>query len=189
MPYIQPNTNNIFGLNPVEGYPGHGQTRLYAVSSSEGTAILPGDGIQWSTVGGTVKAVGAIASTQVTGFIGAAAQSLSTASFAQGTLNLLVYDDPNQHYVITNTTSGNMALASIGKTVALCTTSTGTGIPSTSLSRSKHAIGAVSASSGQQLLVVAIHPVETFTSALSGTFKWIVRPSGITANVYGNVTS
>lgn len=178
MPYIQPNTNNIFGLNPVEGYPGNGQTRPMAVSSSEATAILPGDAIVRSSLG-TVRAAVTADSLH---FIGAAAQSLSTASFAQGTLNLLVYDDPVQHYVCTNTTALALTIAMVGMNIGIVTTATGVGVPSTTVNRSKHALNGNAASSAGMLRLVAIHPVETYSSApaTGSALKWIVRPSPAT---------
>jgi len=183
MPYIQPLTNNIFGLMPVQGVGGDIETGLYPVSSSEATAILPGDGIVRSSLG-TVRAAVSADTIQL---IGVAAAALSTASFAQGTLNLLVYDDPNQIYTVSNTTSANMTLANIGMNIGLVTTSTGTGIPSTSLSggRSKMALSATFTTSAAPLRVINLHPVETFTSSMTGTtasggvFKWLVRLSNL----------
>lgn len=173
MPYFQPATNNIFGLAPAQGYPGSQQTGLYAVSSSEATAILPGDCIVRTSIG-TVRAAVSADSLHM---MGAAAQSLSTASFAQGTLNLLVYDDPVQHFTITNTTSANLAMINIGMNVALCTTSTGTGIPSTGVSRSKHALSATVTSSAGIVRLVSLHPMETYSSDPTGSKKWIVKPA------------
>lgn len=178
MPYIQPNTNNIFGLMPVEGYPGSLQTRPMAVSSSEATAILPGDAIVRSSLG-TVRAAVTADSLH---FLGAAAQALTTDLFAQGTNNLLVYDDPIQHYVITNTTGTAVTVAMIGMNVGIITTATGTGIPSTLVGRSKMALGANSASSAGMLRLVGIHPIETYSSApaTGSALKWIVKPAPAT---------
>ncbi len=180
MPYIQPLTNNIFGLMPVNAIGGGDiETGLYSVSSSEATVPLPGDAIVLTSIGTVRVAVSA----DVIQVLGAAAATLSTASFAQGTLNLLVYNDPQQQYVISNTTSANMTLATIGQNVGLVTTSTGTGIPSTSLGigRSKMALSATVTTSAAPLRILGLHPVETFTSSMTGTtssggvFKWIVR--------------
>ena len=171
MPYYQANTNNIFGLMPAMGYPGSQQTNLYAVSSSEGTAILPGDCIVRSSLG-TVRAAVSADSLHM---MGAAAQALSTASFAQGTLNLLVYDDPIQHFAITNTTSASLTMASIGQNIGIVTTATGTGIPSTLVSRSKHALSATVTSSAGIVRLVSLHPIETYSSNPTGALKWIVK--------------
>ena len=169
MPYIQKNTNNIFGLQPAEGP--QGMTNYYAVSSTEGTAILPGDAIIRSSLGAFVRAAVSADGAQ---FVGAAADSLSTASFAQGTLNLLVYDDPHQYFAITNTTSADMTPAMLGQNVAIITTATGTGIPSTLVGRSKMALGVAGSSAGV-VRIVQMHPIETWTSSMVGAFKWIVR--------------
>ncbi len=176
MPYLQPATNNIFGLQPAMGYPGSGQTNPYAVSSSEATAILPGDCIVRTSIG-TVRAAVSADSLHM---MGAAAQALSTASFAQGTLNLLVYDDPQQHFAITNTTSANLAMINIGMNVGIVTTATGTGIPSTLVSRSKHALSATVTSSAGIVRLVSIHPIETYSSDPTGSKKWIVKPAPAT---------
>lgn len=171
MPYIQPATQNIFGLMPVTGYPGSGQTNLYFVSSSEATAILPGDAIVRSSLGSVRAAVTA----DSLHFMGAAAQALTTAEFAIGTQNLLVYDDPLQTFVISNT-SGTMTLLMIGQNMGLVTTSTNPGIPNANVGRSKHAIG-ISASSAGPLRLMGMHPIEAFTSAptAGNTFKWLVK--------------
>lgn len=176
MPYNQINTNNIFGLAPVEGLPGQQQIGTYAVSSSEGTAILPGDCIVRTSLG-TVRAAVSADSLHM---MGAAAMALSTASFAQGTLNLLVYDDPQQYFAITNTTSASLTMASIGQNVGIVTTATGTGIPSTLVSRSKHALSATVTSSAGIVRLVALHPLETYSSNPTGALKWIVKPAPAT---------
>ena len=173
MPYIQRNTNNIFGLQPGI-IPGTGQTTLYAVSSSEATGILPGDAIVRSSLGAFVRAA-VSADTKIEG---AAANALTTDLFAQGTLNLLVYDDPSQYFVITNTTSGDMTPAMLGQNVGIITTATGTGIPSTLVGRSKMALGIAGSSAGP-LRLVAMHPIETWTSSMVGAFKWLVRRNTI----------
>jgi hypothetical protein len=183
LPYIQPNTNNIFGLNPVQGWPGSGQTGLYAVSSSEATAILPGDAIIRSSIG-TLRAAVTADTKQL---VGAAAQALTTSEFAQGTLNLLVYDDPQQHYVITNASSASAipALINVGMNMGIVTTATGVGIPSALVSRSNHALSVVAASSFGPVRLVAMHPIETYSSTPAGSLKWIVKP----ALPYSNLTT
>jgi hypothetical protein len=168
---------------PVQGTPGTIQTGMYAVSSSEASAILPGDAIVRSSIG-TVRAAATADTVQI---IGAAAGPLTTGDFAQGTLNLMVYDDPDQHYVITNTTSasGIPVMINLGMNMGLVTTATGTGIPSSLVGRSKHAISAIAASSGAPLRLVGMHPIETYSSAPSGSLKWIVKP----ALPYSNLTT
>ena len=184
MPYIQANTNNIFGLNPVEGYPGHGQTRAYMVSSTEGTAILAGDAVVRTSIGTLRAAVSA----DTLHLIGAAAQGLTTASFAQGTLNLLVYDDPIQHYVCTAASSAVVTQLHFGQNIGIVTTATGVGIPSTLVSRSKMALSPTATTSGALLRLIAIHPIETWTSSDATSKKYIVKPAPATDFV-SNVTT
>lgn len=173
MPYNQVAAGNIFGLSPVQGIPGMVQTGAYAVSSSEATAILPGDCIVRTSIG-TVRAAVSADSLHM---IGAAAQALSTASFAQGTRNLLVYDDTQQHFIIGNTTSASLGMIAIGMNVGIVTTATGTGIPSTMVSRSKHALSATVTTSAGIVRLVGLHPVETYSSDPAGALKWIVKPA------------
>ena len=184
MPYIQPNTNNIFGLMPVQGYPGSGQTNLYMVSSTEGTAILIGDAIVRSSIG-TLRAAVSADSLHL---IGAAAQSLTTASFAQGTLNLLVYDDPIQHYVCTAASSAVVTQLYIGQNIALVTTATGVGIPSTLVGRSKMALSPTATTSAGILRLVALHPIDVWTSSDATSKKYIVKPAPAT-DFASNVTT
>lgn len=187
MPYIQPLTGNVFGLMPVEGVRGMVQTAPYSVSSSEAVAILPGDGIVLTTAG-TVRAV-LTADTPARAFIGAAAQALTTDLFAAGTLNLLVYDAPDQIFVI-GESSGVITSTMLGQTFAVNTSSTAAGIPSTLVGRSKHCLNSVG-SSGQMLRLIGIHPIETMTSGLSTASigrKWLVVPSPF-GQLQGNITS
>ena len=174
MPYIQPNAGNIFGAMPIEGIPGHGQTALYAVSSSEATAILPGDVIVRTSLGGGVRAAVTADASPVVPIVGAAANALTTAEFALGTLNLLVYDDQLQYFAMSATTSASMTLAMVGQNVVVIATATGTGIPSTLVGRSKMAIGVAGSSAGV-FRVVGLHPIETYSSNPTGALKWIVR--------------
>lgn len=181
MPYLQPETNNIFGFQPANGP--QGRTNLYHVSSSEAVAILPGDVIVWSSVGGVRAAVSA----DTRGLVGVAAAPLSTASFAAATLNCLVYDDPNQVYAVAVTTSAGMTLADYGKAFGVIATATGTGIPSTAVGRSKHALHVVSASSGQMFRLISLHPIEALasggfvvTTSVGKPQKYLVMPSQAT---------
>lgn len=171
MPYIQPATNNIFGLMPVEGIPGHGQTALYPVSSSEATAILPGDCVVRTSIG-TLRAAVSADSLHM---IGAAAAPLSTADFAQGTLNLLVYDDPLQYFVCTAASSAVVTQLMIGQNMALVTTATGTGIPSTLVGRSKMALSPTATTSAGILRLINIHPIDVWTSSDATSKKYIVK--------------
>ncbi len=178
MPYLQPETNNQFGLQPAEGP--QGRTNLYAVSSSEATAILAGDALVWSSAAAVKAAVSASAAR----WAGVAVHGLSTGSFAQATFNLLVYDDPDQQFAVAVTTSAGMGVNMTGQSFLIITTATGTGIPSTSLAtgRSKHALGVAGSSAGL-VRMVKLHPIEALgasgyviTTSAGKPQKYIVRP-------------
>lgn len=185
MPYIQPATNNIFGLMPVEGTRGMIQTRAYAVSSSEAVAILPGDGVVQTTAG-TVRAVLTADVPATRPYIGVAAQALTTDLYAAGTLNLLVYDAPDQVFVIAESSAG-ITSTFLGMRFSFITSSTNANIPSALVGRSKHCIIQTAASSAQYLGLISVHPIETWTSGL-GTVakKWLVSAA---PQVASNITS
>jgi len=183
MPYLQPATNNIFGLQPAEGP--QGRVNLYAVSSSEAVPILPGDAIVWTSVA-TVRAAVSADTPATIRLVGAAADALSTASFSGVTYNLPVYDDPQQIFAIAVTTSAGLTITDYGKAFNILTSSTGTGVVSTAVSggRSKHALHVVSASSGGYLRMVSLHPVEVFgasgfvvTTSAGKPQKYLVTPN------------
>ena len=187
MPYLQPATNNIFGLQPANGP--QGRTNLYAVSATEAVAILPGDALVWSSVATVRAAVTADLST-VNAFAGVAADALSTASFAAATLNLLVYDDPQQVYAVAVTTSLGMTITDYGKAFNILTSSTGTGIPSTAVGRSKHAMFALASSLVSYLKMVSLHPIEALgpsgfvvTTSVGKPQKYLVMPNVAANNV------
>lgn len=182
MPYLQPETNQVFGLQPASGP--NGRTNLYAVSSSEATAILPGDACVFTSGLGTVKAATGASTGQ---WAGVAAQALSTASYAAATRNLLLYDDPEQQFAIAVTTSAGMGLDQLYKSFLLVTTATGTGIPSSLVSRSKMALG-VAGSSGGLVTMIGLHPVEALasggfvvTTSVGKPQKYIVAPDAMAA--------
>lgn len=181
MPYIQPATNNIFGLMPDNGP--QGRTNLYAVSSSEAVPILTGDALVWSSVA-TVRAAVSADVSSLNPFAGAAAVGLSTASFAAATYNLLVYDDPQQVFAIAVTTSLGMTLTDYGKAFNFLTSSTGTGVVSTTLDRSKHAMQALASTQIDYLKMIGLHPVEALgpsgyvvTTSIGKPQKYLVMPN------------
>lgn len=161
MPYLQPATNNIFGYQPGNGP--QGRVNLYPVSSTEAVAILQGDVIVWTSVATARAAVTADTPATIR-LLGVASASLSTASFSATTLNLSVYDDPQQMYAAAVTTSAGLTITDYGKCFNILTSSTGTGIPAAGVDRSKHAIHVVSASSGGFFRMVSLHPVEALAS-------------------------
>jgi|SRR5688572_7678054 hypothetical protein len=188
MPYLQSATNNVFGLAPAAGP--QGRTGLYAVSSTEATAILPGDAIVWTSIA-TVRAA---VSADTRGFVGVAAAALPVASFSTVTLNCLVYDDPDQVYAVAVTTSAGLTITDYGKAFNIIATATGTGIPSTAVSRSKHALHVNSATSGAMLLMVGLHPVEALasggyviTTSVGKPQKYLVKANSMA--LYGPLTT
>ena len=99
-----------------------------------------------------------------------------------------MYDDPYQVFVGSDTTSGVMAAASVGKAVAILSTgavgSTGVG-PQT---RSVQALSAISASSGSangyRFKVLSLHPIHVTFSTDGGsasssgeTRKFLLMPA------------
>ena len=186
MPYIQAATNNIFGLMPDQGP--QGRTNLYPVSSSEAVAILPGDALVW-TSSATVRAALTADTPAVYALVGVAAAALTTDQYAATTLNLLVYDDPQQVYAIAVTTSVGFTINDYGKSFNILTSSTGTGIPSALVGRSKHALNSSNSTSGAYLKMLGLHPVEVLsaggyviTTSVGKPQKYLVMPN-VTAPV------
>lgn len=175
MPYLQPATNNIFGFDPGTGP--QGRTNLYPVSSSEAVAILAGDAIVWTSSATARAALTADAPASYP-LIGVAAGPLSTADMAAATFNLLVYDDPQQVYTVAITTSAGMSLNALGGSFAIVTSATGTGIPSTLVGRSKHAL-AVASTAAAYFKMVGLHPVEGYamTTSAGKPQKYLVTPN------------
>lgn len=180
MPYLQAATNNIFGFQPGNGP--QGRTNLYAVSSSDAVAILPGDAIVW-TSSGTARAAATGDTPAAYPLIGVAAAPLTTDQYAATALNLLVYDDPQQVYAVAITTSAGMSMNQYGGAFLVIATATGTGIPSTLVGRSKMALG-VAASSQQYFKMIGLHPVEALasggyviTTSAGKPQKYLVMPS------------
>lgn len=182
MPYIFAATASApFGLIPVEGIV-PAQTNAYIVGTSAG-AIQIGDVVVLGTDGLVqVAASGllSVAGTGVTTVIGVAAQGLA-ASPAAGT-EILVYDDPNQIFVIQD--DGNAAggmqttgVGSIGLTFGFAATA-----GSTTLERSGMVLKGTSGSTAQTLpfKVLGQHRVEgagtALVTAASGAFtRWRVK--------------
>lgn len=182
MPYLQAATNNIFGLMPDNGP--QGRTNLYSVSATETLNIFSGDALVWTSNGMTVRPVLTADLSSVNPWAGVAAGPLSTASFALGTFNLLVYDDPMQVYAIAVTTSLGMGTSNYGKAFNLVSSSTGTGVVSTALDRSKHALQVLASTVSDYLKMVGLHPVEALgpsgyvvTTSVGKPQKYLVMPN------------
>ena len=196
MPYLRTGVATYFGFMPAEG---PARTRIYAVSSSEANDINIGDVVCYTTDLGTVRRTTGGTSTDAGVYVGVAASRVVAADGTGSTEtdsdlrvltsgNLLVYDDPYQIFVGSDTTSGVMAAASVGKAVAILSTgavgSTGIG-PQV---RSVQAVSAISASSGSangyRFKVLGLHPIHVTFSTDGGsasssgeTRKFLLMPA------------
>ena len=193
MPYIQPQTNNYFGFLPVSAPFGSVPVGLYVVSSSE-SIINAGDMVMMTTIN-TVKSVaaltGAVGSpTSSQAYLGVAASPLaalagSTAATiaSNSSQMILVYDDPNQLYVVCDTTSGviGTSLGQFKNVVVLATGATGSA-PSSVLLRSNQALSGATSTAAGSFHVMGLHPIEngihsTVGAATAGSAvnvrKWI----------------
>lgn len=151
MPYLQANTSNSFGFQPVEGgwsVPTVGQ---YTVSTSFGSAIFPGDILTVTTSAGFLQVYTSASANPV---VGVAAQGCG-ASLTSAT-KLLVYNSPHQMYVGLKSTAEVTGI--IGQFVNVLTSVAG----SATRNRSNQMIGgAPSLSSTSGILkVVGINPIE-----------------------------
>ena len=183
MPFLQPATANYFGFIPVTGNGVEAQINAYPVSSSEG-AIAAGD-LCVMTSRNTVKtASSASGSATAIMVIGVAAQAFAAnagSTTITNTNKCLIYDSPGQLFAISDSSSGAVGSSGIGLSYFVSGTGvTGsTGVNAT-LQRSVMAIsGAVQASSGGQVMIVGLHPVENnvYATGATGTAnvrKWIV---------------
>lgn len=181
MPYLQTGVATYFGFMPAEG---SARTRIYAVSSSEGNDINIGDVVCYSTTLGTVRRTTGGTSTDAGVYCGVAASRVLSGDGTGSTETdsdlrvlttgtLLVFDDPYQVFVGSDTTSGVIASASVGKAVAVLSTgavgSTGPGPQA----RSVMAVSAISASSGSdngyRFKVIGLHPIHITFSTDGGS--------------------
>ena len=174
MPYLQSQTNNYFGFMPAESVYGQAPVGLYLVSSSEG-AISAGDVcVQTSlnTVRGLTSAGGVTNFTSSMAYVGVAAMSLvanggSTAALLNSNTSqmVLLYDDPNQVFVVCDTTSGVIgSQTGMWKNYSLLTTGAGgsTGPFQSGLAnaRSNMAISGVTSTVAGVFHVIGMHPIE-----------------------------
>jgi hypothetical protein len=188
MPYIQPKTNNYFGFMPVSMSGGGTiECNPYLVSSSEGNAINIGDVVVQTSINTVRVITGAFNPTSSMAVVGVAASPLAANAGSTGALMnqntsqmVLVYDSPNQRFVVCDTTS-----ASAGTQTALyknyavlatgCIGSTG---PNTSLNRSVQALSGVTSTALGGFHIIALHPIENgqYSSGGAGT---AVTSSGV----------
>ena len=199
MPYLQPATANYFGFMPANASPGEIMINPYLVSSSEGNAIYPGDGLVISTRG-TVRVTTGTWSSGIAGVAASflAANGGSTVATLQSNTSqmVLVYDHPDQVFVGFDTTSGVLGSTKIGYNVpVLSTGATGSTGPNTTLNRSVMVLSGVDASTGAVLpfKIVGLHPVEkgVYSTVAAGTAgatgevrKWLVQ-ANLTARTGG----
>lgn len=175
MPYLQRATNNYFGFMPAQTGQGSLQINPYIVSSSEAGAISLGDVCVGTTIG-TVKI--APSGGLSTGFAGVAASILGAnagSTAATMTVNssqlILLYDDPNQMYVVCDTTSSILSgPLKTGFNCGIVTTGVigSTGVNST-LNRSVMALSATLASTSAVLpfKIIGLHPIESAYSTVA----------------------
>lgn len=196
MPFLQSQTANYFGFQPVSAPTGSIQVNPYLVSSSEGTAIYAGDVcVQTSlnTVRALSSAGGVSNFTSSMAYVGVAAMTLgANAGSTAATINsntsqmILLYDDPQQTFMVCDTTSGVIG-SQVGqfKNYSLLTTgcvgSTGN---NTTLGRSVQALSGVTSTVAGVFHVLGMHPIEqgiysTVGAATAGSAvnvrKWIGR--------------
>jgi hypothetical protein len=188
MPYIQPKLNNYFGLMPVSAGAGTLiECNPYAVSSSEASDINIGD-VVVQTSKNTVRVItGAFNPTSSMAVVGAAASFLaagtgSTGAFLNSNTSqmVLVYDSPNQRFVICDTTSASAGTeTALYKNYAIlatgCIGSTGA---SSSLHRSVQALSGVTSTALGGFHILSLHPIENgqYSSGGAGT---AVTSSGV----------
>src|SRR3989442_8813507 len=136
MPYFQPNANNAFGFQPVEQGTAMAKTGQYMVSSSFGSPVFKGDLMIITTSAGFVvpsTAVGVAGAAGIQGgnVVGVSAQFLPTVTSgstgwitarAPFTYNLLVYDHPDQVFVVQD--NGSTAITSVAVGLNIDVTST-----------------------------------------------------------------
>lgn len=210
MPYIQPGKGNYFGFAPYSGTHDGGSvvTNPYAVSSSEGTSIFPGDVCVWTSKGTVKVAPTGGLSSAMTGVAasrhvaGDGSTSLQTAGLYTALTSRVVflYDSPNQLFTGCDSSSGLIGSTGIFKIAAVLTTGVvGSAGPSATVGRSVMALGALSTApmtatssgltyGGGPFKIIGVHPIETgFSSAAPGTGastdvrKFIVQPTFIAA--------
>jgi hypothetical protein len=183
MPYIIPQTNNYFGLMPVVSAGSQIQVNPYVVSSSEAADINAGDLLMFTTMD-TVRSVSGITNvgspTSSQAYAGVAAHTLlagtgSTAALYNSNTSklLLVYDDPNQLFVICDTTSGVIGALTGGfKNYVIlgtgCVGSTGAFAAGTVNSRSNMALSGVTSTAAGSFKVMYMHPIENNSFSTAG---------------------
>ena len=154
MPYLQgPAVNNPFGFQPAQGAESPMHILNYTVSTSFGSAILPGDAVVVTSSQGFLIAYTSGAATVVGVAAGSVAASLSSAA------RIPVYADPDQIYVVQLSTAVAAGTGLVGMGIGITTTSTQV-LTTPIRSRMMAGVTAPSLLSTQALKVVGIHPIE-----------------------------
>lgn len=196
MSYLRPAVANYFGFSPAEAGGTHSRCHVYLVSSSEASAIFPGDVVVYTTSKQTVRQ-SAGTTGEIGLMVGVAASKVAANEGSTSVSNpnrlstqtVLVYDDPHQLFVGCDTTSGVLGTTpGVGKSFAVLLVSTATATLN-DVDRSRMAISAVTASSGSDVgyafRLVGLHPIENgfsteavnTASSSSEVRKWIVQPA------------
>ena len=195
MPYIQPKSTNVFGFMPDVAAGTLMISNAYLVSSSEGF-IAAGDVVIQSSLapggaaGMVVKGITGAAGVFSSAIVGVAAHCmLSDQGSTAVSLNnltsglLLVYDDPNERFVVSDqasSASGFLLSSQIGFGVSVLATggvgSTGP-FQSGSLNGRSNQVISGGLTTATALLapfkLVGLHPVDNNTSSGIGR-KWLV---------------
>lgn len=181
MPYLQANTSNAFGLQPVENAWTPAPVGLYTVSTSFGSQIFPGDVLTVTSSAGFVIVYTSASANPVVGVAAAGCAAVLTSATKIG-----VYNSPEQIYVALKSTAEVTGL--VGLFTNVLTSVAG----NTTRNRSSMMVGgAPSLSSTSGILkVVAINPIETEdgTTGLPANRKVNVR-IGIHAFTGQNLTT
>lgn len=165
MPYFQAASSTPVGFMPAGGYP-IAQTGAYVVATSYAAAIFIGDPLvatSSSPIHGSVT--NTYTSATYDRIVGVAAQSLAASV---GSTALLVYDDPNQLFVVRanlESTGGSQNI--IGS--ALIMSTAGTSNSTISRSDVKLLTSAASAGAGGAFRPLALHPLESHSATSSAT--------------------
>jgi hypothetical protein len=197
MPWLQPATNNYSGFHPATAAFGAAQVNLYPVSSSEAGDINIGDVVVLTSIG-TMKvaptgSLASLAAGVAASYLPAAGGILAAKLNSNSSGMVLVYDDPDQVFWGTDTTSAVAAASTayaststenewIGHTYAICTTgpigSTG---PSSATHQSVMCLSGQLSTHGAGtgvFKILGLHPIENNALSTAALFA-AVGASGV----------
>ncbi len=163
MPFIRANVDAPFGAIPYEG-----PARLTEYRTDVGAAaIYPGD-LVGQMADGAVDTIGSATASMI---LGVAAHYVAAAA----TSTILVYDDPDQRFVMQDDgdTTAMTALSEGANALPILTTGNTTSL------RSRHEIdsSSISTLTAFPLHIQRLHPVEggSYASAAGSPRRWIVN--------------